>query len=442
MITGGDLQSQITGNKFLNKFTTTPYGEFHLKSFNIFNKTNPVHSFTGPGTKLDIRLENYDEIMDHYNESGKLDITPIPKDFSKPINRIDEAAMIHDVKYISTNLQDRHKADVDLIHANNNITSPTAREKLERGLVNMIMKMKITTGTGQPRKAKLEAIKKLYDNPDIADPIQETQEVHDDDSLAKELHHQYRKPKNFLKVQVPYKDHTHASDLAVMPKKSKEGYKYILVVIDLYTRYGWAIPMIDKRQETLAESFEIYFHKDNRIPEYLWFDREAGITSKYFKKFASDNNIHIYHTYNEGKSVFAERFILTLKNMMWKHFTAIGNQQWDNSLLQAIVSKYNNNIHSSINTTPLQASTDDVVVETSSEPPHRKARGKFRVGDRVRIFKYKTLFEKGYSAKWTNEIFLIKHVRNTNPITYRLIDLKGEDILGMFYDNELQNTVF
>ena len=98
-------QSQITGNRLLNKFTTTPYGEFHLKSFNIFNKTNPVHSFTGLGTKLDIRLKNYDDIMNHYNETGKLDITPILKDFSRPINRIDQTAMIHDVKYISPNLQ-------------------------------------------------------------------------------------------------------------------------------------------------------------------------------------------------------------------------------------------------------------------------------------------------------------------------------------------------
>ena len=73
-----DLQSQITGKKILNKFTTTPYGEFHLKSFNIFNKKNP-------GTKLDIRLENYDDIMGHYDETGKLDIMPIPKDFSHPI---------------------------------------------------------------------------------------------------------------------------------------------------------------------------------------------------------------------------------------------------------------------------------------------------------------------------------------------------------------------
>ena len=137
--------------------------------------------------------------MNHYNETGKLDLTPIPKDFSQPINRIDQAAMIHDVKYISPNLQDRHKADVDLIHANNNITSPTAREKLERGLVNMIMKLKITTGSGQ-RKAKLDAIKKLYDNPDDDhkdvsnlnpdsdyDPVEV--EVHDEDRLAKELHH-------------------------------------------------------------------------------------------------------------------------------------------------------------------------------------------------------------------------------------------------------------
>ena len=99
---GRDLQSQITGNKFLNKFTTTPYGEFHLKSFNIFNKTNPVHSFTGPGTKLDIRLENYDDIMNHYNETCKLDITPIPKDFSHPINKIDQAAMIHYVNIFLT----------------------------------------------------------------------------------------------------------------------------------------------------------------------------------------------------------------------------------------------------------------------------------------------------------------------------------------------------
>ena len=101
-----------------------------------------------------------------------------------------------------------------------------------------------------------------------------------------------------------------------MSKKSKEGYKYILVVIDLYTKYGWAIPMKDKKQETLAESFELYFDKDNRRPEYIWFDREAGITSKYFKKFAADNHIQLYHTYNEVKSVFAERFILTVKNIM------------------------------------------------------------------------------------------------------------------------------
>ena len=107
---GRYFQSQINGNKFLNKFTTTPYGEFHLKSFNIFNKTNPVHSFTGPGTKFNIRLENYDDIMNHYNETGKLDITLISKDFSHPINRIDQSAMIHDVKYISPNLQDRQKS--------------------------------------------------------------------------------------------------------------------------------------------------------------------------------------------------------------------------------------------------------------------------------------------------------------------------------------------
>ena len=124
--------------------------------------------------------------------------------------------------------------------------------------------------------------------------------------------------------------------------------------------------MKDKKHETLAESFEFYFDKDNRRPEYIWFDRKAGITSKYFKKFTGDNKIHLYHTYNEGKSVFAERFILTLKNMMWKHFTAVGNQQWDNNLLQAIITKYNNKIHSSIQNTSLKACNGETVVDTSS----------------------------------------------------------------------------
>ena len=141
---GGDLQSSITNNKFLNHFSTGKYpGEFHLRSLNLFNKTNPIHKYTGSGSHIDERLENYNDIMNNYNETGNLDIVPIPTSDYIPINRIDNAAMKHDVKYISNDLRDRHVADVEMIHEINNIPNPTFRERLERGIVKAIMKTKL-----------------------------------------------------------------------------------------------------------------------------------------------------------------------------------------------------------------------------------------------------------------------------------------------------------
>ena len=72
--------------------------------------------------------------MNNYNETEKLDIPPIPKQNSRPINKIYQAAMQHDVDYISKDLQDRHVAGVKLIHRTNNIPNPTIREKLEVGV--------------------------------------------------------------------------------------------------------------------------------------------------------------------------------------------------------------------------------------------------------------------------------------------------------------------
>ena len=232
-----------------------------------------------------------------------------------------------------------------------------------------------------------------------------------------------------------------------MPNISSDGFGYILVVIDLYTRYGWCILIKNKKQETLKEAFEFYWKNDGRIPKYIWFDKESGITSKYFKKFTDDNNIILYHTENEGKSVFAERFIRTLKNLMWKHFTVVGNQKWNNDLVQNIVDKYNNKIHSSIGVSPFEASKNpeiikDEIIKDNNSNNNLQEIQKFHIGDHVRIFKYKNKFEKGFTTKWTKEIFVISKVLKTKPITYRIIDLNNEEILGRFYSNELQKSSF
>ena len=125
----------------------------------------------------------------------------------------------------------------------------------------------------------------------------------------------------------------------------------------------------------------------------------------------------------------------------------MANQKWNIDLLQAIVEKYNNKIHSSIKLTPLEASENpELIKDINNINNHKndslKEKIKFKVCDHVRIFKYKKHFDKGFVSKWTSEIFIIKKILNTKPITYRIIDQSGEDIIGRFYDNELQRTSF
>ena len=431
-ITGGDLQSSKTTSSILKPFTTEKYpGERHLFR----------HNYTGPGTRLDIRLDENNN----------------PKQGEEPINRIDQAALKHDIAYNSEDLRDRHVADVNLIHDLNNIQNPSSKEKIQRALVKLAMKGKIFIGAGLPRKAKDVANKRIIEQADVErslenqlfenKPLQTPTES--EIKYANELHHEFRKNKKYLKVQVHEKDQTWSADLVFMPTKSSdpEKYKIILTVIDLYTRFAFARCLENKTGYSITEAFENIFEQHQRIPKYLWCDKGTEFYNKVFTKFLNENDIKLYSTENEGKAVVVERLNRTLKNKMWKYFTAIGKQKWNNELLQKIVNEYNNDVHSSIKSTPLNASLNpetvkvvnienDVIVDTTPIKP------KFKIGDRVRIFKYKNKFEKGFTAKWTNEIFIINKIHYTTPITYSIIDLNNEKILGRFYNNELQKTDF
>ena len=144
----------------------------------------------------------------------------------------------------------------------------------------------------------------------------------------------------------------------------------------------------------------------------------------------------MYSTYNQGKSVVAERFIRTLKNKIFKHMTVISKNVYFD-VLDDIVNKYNNTVHRTIKMEPINV-TSDSYVEYNEDSNKRNA--KFKVGDHVRISKYKNIFAKGYAPNWSEEIFVIKKVKNTVPWTYVINDLNGEEITGSFYENELQKT--
>ena len=144
----------------------------------------------------------------------------------------------------------------------------------------------------------------------------------------------------------------------------------------------------------------------------------------------------MHSTYNEGKSVVAERSNRTLKNKIYKHMTAVGKNVYFD-VLDDIVDEYNNTHHKTITTKSVDVG-DDSFAEYNEESDVKDL--KFKVGDHVRISKFKNVFAKGYTPNWSEEIFIVKKIKNTVPWTYVISDLNGEEILGSFYEKELQKT--
>ena len=216
--------------------------------------------------------------------------------------------------------------------------------------------------------------------------------------------------------------------------RKNKGIKYHLYAIDLYSKYAFVIPLKDKKGISIVNAFNKIIKQCNRKPSKIWLD-QGGEFYNVFKKWLSDNDIIMYSTYNEGKSVVAERFIRTLKNKLYKHMTATGkNVYYD--VLDDIVNKYNNTKHNIIKMKPIAVKNNKrVYIDEHNEKDNR-----FKVGDRVRISKFKNIFGKGYTSNWSTEIFIIDKINDTVPYTYNLKDLNDEEIVGSFYNRELQKT--
>ena len=222
--------------------------------------------------------------------------------------------------------------------------------------------------------------------------------------LAEELHKPIIKNVKRRKMYSSFKDHIWGVDLADMSlvNKFNEGIKYLLCVIDLFSRYAWAIPLKNKKGDSIVEGFKKILKKSDKKPDKIWVDHGGEFYNNKFKDFLK-NNIEMYSTNNEGKSVIAERFIKTLKNKIYKHTTTIGKNVFFN-VLDNIVKDYNNTIHSSIKMKPKDVKNNtfiDNIKEQNKEDP------KFKVGDYVRISKYKNIFSKDYLPNWSEEILLL-----------------------------------
>ena len=246
--------------------------------------------------------------------------------------------------------------------------------------------------------------------------------------------------KNFIKRKVysQFKDNIWGVDLADMQSLSRKnkGIKYLLCVIDLFSKYAFVAPLKDKKGTSITNAFDKIIKQSGKKANKIWVDQGSEFYNRDFKKWLSSNNIIMYSTYNEGKSVVVERFIRTLKNKLYKHMTAASkNVYYD--VLDDVVSEYNNTKHSTIKMKPKDAKNNKRVYIDE----HNENSARFNVGDRVRISQSKNIFAKRYTPNWSREILIVDKINDTVPYKYNFKDLNGEEVIGSFYDRELQKTI-
>lgn len=236
-------------------------------------------------------------------------------------------------------------------------------------------------------------------------------------------------------------DETWSADLVDMQAYTDKGYKYILTVIDNFSKYAWAKPLKSKSGKDVTAAMASIF-KEGRVCQKLHVDQGKEFYNSQFQALMTKHNVVMYSTYSVVKASIAERFNRSIKSKMFKKFSLNGNYKWV-LMLPSLVSEYNNTVHSKIKMKPNQVDeekAEELKLTVYSEFQVHDLNTKFKKGDIVRISKSKTIFAKGYLPNWGTELFTITKVKRTTPVTYELEDHQGQPIKGCFYKEELQKT--
>ena len=250
------------------------------------------------------------------------------------------------------------------------------------------------------------------------------------------LHKRTRKPK-FRRTLVFKPRDLWQIDLLDMQKYSKEndGYRYICVIIDCFSRYVWVKPLKNKTGKATVKALALLLM--NERPKLIQADQGTEFFNRDVKRMLEAFGPKLYHTYTDKKAAIVERVQRTLRGRLGRLFTKRGNFKWIDKI-DDIVTAYNNSYHRTIKMKPADVDEEHIANIFFNSLPNLKKTIKFSNGDRVRILIKKNQFAKEFEKSWSEEIFKIKRIQNTNPITYLIEDLDGEDIIGGFYTEELQ----
>ena len=318
-------------NETLNKFL--PVGDKFMPEMHL-KQPGFTYSASGPFTKNKERIEKF-------MQTGNTDF--IYK------NELDKACFQHDMAYgKSKDLIKRTQSDKVLKDKAFKIANNPKYDGYQRRLASMVYKF-------FEKKFKGSGI--VTNEPNY--------------QLANELHKPIIRKFEKRKVYSLFRDNIWGVDLADMQSLSKynKGIRYFLCAIDLSRKHAWVVPIKDKKGTSIVNAFKKII-SEKRKPNKTWVDQGSEFYNNAFKDFLKIDNIEMYSTYNEGKSVVAQRFIRTLKNKIFKLMTAITKNVYFD-VLDDIVNKYNNTIHKTIKMKPIEV-TDNYYAENDEDPSDKK----------------------------------------------------------------------
>lgn len=228
------------------------------------------------------------------------------------------------------------------------------------------------------------------------------------------------------------------ADLAQMDKLAKDNgdVKYLLVTIDIFSRFVRVQPMKNKYAKTAKDALiKMITSERNQQPKKLWVDQGREFEGE-FKAYCRDLGIHVYHTFSETKAAYAERAIRSLKNLVYRYMEETSSRKYLPKL-QTFVKTMNSRVNRSIKMAPKDVTNSDINRFNHVNYSKRK-KLKFKIGDYVRISIADKAFRRGFNPQFQREIFRIVGIPTRHPdATYTLLDKNNEMVDGKFYDDDL-----
>ena len=213
-------------------------------------------------------------------------------------------------------------------------------------------------------------------------------------------------------------------DLKDYGPENNKNYRYVLVIIDNFSKFGWTTPLKNKNALTIKDSFENILISSKRKPNLIETDRGKEFHNNLFQDFLNKNNINLYSRNSSYGAVFAERFNRTIRDLLKKIVFEQGDAKWVD-ILPTITKQYNNRIHSSTKLTPIQASLkkNEGFVYKNSIDKRNKIKTKFKINDLVRAADLKKTFSKGDTTNWSYKLYKITEIFNDTIPSYKINNL-------------------